>query len=138
MTDVFTRKKRSEVMSKVRAKNTKPELITRSYLFAQGLRFRLHQRNLPGKPDIVLKKYNTVVFVNGCFWHGHKKCKSFRIPKSRINYWAPKIQKNIANDKRNLKLLKKLGWNVISIWECQLKNPIREETLSTLVNRIVS
>jgi DNA mismatch endonuclease, patch repair protein len=137
MADVFSTRKRSEVMATIRATNTKPELITRRYLFAQGLRFRVHQGNLPGKPDIVLKKYNTVIFVNGCFWHGHKNCKSFRPPKSRTDYWVPKIQKNIANDKKNVKALKKMGWNVICIWECQLKVAFREDTLSILVNRIL-
>jgi len=139
MADVFTKKKRSEVMSKIRASNTKPELIVRKFLFSQDFRYRIHQKSLPGKPDIVLKKYNTVIFVNGCFWHGHKNknCTIFKMPKSNQNYWIPKIENNIYNDAQKKKLLKRLGWRVIVIWECQLKKRLHK-TLQSVVNKILA
>lgn len=136
MADVLTQQKRSEVMSKIRSKNTKPELIVRRFLFAQGFRFRLHQETLPGRPDIILKKFNSIVFVNGCFWHGHDNCKHFNMPQSRLEYWVPKIKKNISKDLEVKKQLRKLGWNVFTIWECQLKTRKVEKTLSTLKKRI--
>jgi DNA mismatch endonuclease (patch repair protein) len=137
MADVFTPKKRSEVMSKIRSKNTKPELLVRRFLFSQGFRFRLHQATLPGRPDIVLKKFNSIIFVNGCFWHGHKKCKYFNMPTSRVDYWIPKIENNIYKDKDVTAELRKLSWNVFTIWECQLKENKAEKTLTALVNRIL-
>ena len=138
MTDVYSREKRSEVMSKIRAKNTKPEMLVRQFLFSKGFRFRIHVAKLPGKPDIVLKKYNTVILVNGCFWHDHKNCKIRKVPKTRQHYWIPKIEKNTLNDLKNQKSLKKLGWNVIVIWECELTKSKRDLTLSTLVYKIFS
>lgn len=122
MADVHTKKQRSYNMSRIRSKNTKPELIVRSWLHKQGYRFRLHDKTLPGKPDIVLKKYKTVIFVNGCFWHGHKNCKYYVVPKTRTKWWLEKINGNIARDKKYQRELKKLGWKVINIWECRIQN----------------
>tara|TARA_B100000315_G_C14577397_1_gene588600 strand:+ start:258 stop:638 length:381 start_codon:yes stop_codon:yes gene_type:complete len=109
-------------MSAIRSKNTKPEAVVRSLLFALGYRYRLHRKDLPGKPDIVLKKHNTVIFVHGCFWHHHKNCRRANWPKSNQEYWLPKIQRNIERDKIHIRKLKKEGWEVLVIWECQIKN----------------
>ena len=132
MADVFSKKKRSEIMSRIKGKNTKPELIVRSFLFSTGYRYRLHAKNLPGKPDIVLKKYKTIIFVNGCFWHGHTNCKYAQIPKTRTNYWTTKISNNKRKDIKAAKSLRKLGWNIITIWECQLKPKKSSNTLRAL------
>jgi DNA mismatch endonuclease, patch repair protein len=139
MADVFTKKKRSEVMSKIKSGNTKPEMIVRSFLFQNGFRYRLHQKDLPGRPDIVLRKYKTVIFVQGCFWHGHtaEKCKIVRTPKSNISFWTNKINTNKTRDARNLRALKKLGWTVHFIWECDLRSKKRDKILITLVNKII-
>lgn len=122
MTDVFTKAKRSEVMSCIRSKDTKPEKIVRSLLHRMGYRFRLHVKNLPGKPDIVLPKYKTVIFVHGCFWHRHPKCKLAYTPKSRIEFWVNKFSDNVARFKIVKKELKYLKWNVLVIWECETKS----------------
>lgn len=123
MVDVFSKEKRSEVMSRIRAKDTKPELYVRKLLHSFGFRYRLHKKNLPGKPDIVLSKYKTVIFVHGCFWHGHS-CKygsEKRMPKSNIEYWKKKFEKNKELNKIHMRELKKKGWRIILIWECELK-----------------
>ena len=120
MTDVFGPAKRSEIMAKVRTKNTKPEVRLRSYLHRLGFRFRLHRKDLPGKPDIVLPKYSTVVFVHGCFWHGHD-CRKGRLPTTNVEFWETKISKNQARDAQAVGKLKKLGWNVWTVWECRLQ-----------------
>jgi len=122
MSDIFTKEKRSSIMATVRAVNTKPELAIRKFLFSQGFRYRKNVTFLPGKPDIVLSKYKTVIFVNGCYWHGHKNCESAKLPKSNIEYWQNKIDSNVARDRKNIEQLMKLGWNVITIWECEMKN----------------
>jgi DNA mismatch endonuclease (patch repair protein) len=109
-------------MSAIRSKNTNPETVVRSLLFALGYRYRLHRKDLPGKPDIILKKHNTVIFVHGCFWHQHKECKRANIPKSNKKYWIPKLERNAERDKINKRELNKLGWNVITIWECETKD----------------
>lgn len=121
MADVHTMKQRSYNMSQIRSKNTKPELIVRNWLHKQGYRFRLHDKTLPGKPDIVLKKYKTVIFVHGCFWHGHKNCKYFVVPKTRTKWWLDKINGNIARDKKAQRELRKLHWKVINIWGCKIR-----------------
>ena len=108
-------------MSRIKSKNTNPEKVVRTLLHSQGYRFRLHLKGLPGKPDIVLKKYNTVILVNGCFWHQHKSCKRANIPKSNKEYWIPKIERNKKRDKRNIKEIKSLGWRVMVLWECEIK-----------------
>lgn len=113
---------RSRLMSRVASHNTKPERAVRSMLHRLGFRFRLHRRDLPGTPDIVLPGRKTVVFVHGCFWHGHA-CKIDKMPKSRIEYWDPKIRANRERDHRNARRLRVLGWHVLTVWECELKKP---------------
>lgn len=117
--DVFTPEKRSSVMRSVKAKNTKPELAARQLIHRLGYRFRLHRKDLPGKPDIVFPKYRAVIFVHGCFWHWHG-CKRTRMPKSNSEYWRAKIDRNVARDKRTKRELGKLGWRRLVIWECEL------------------
>ena len=125
MADVFDKDTRSRIMSKIKATETKPEILVRKFLFSQGMRYRKNLKGLPGKPDIVSRKYGSVVFVNGCFWHGHDGCKHFNLPKSRTDFWRKKIENNIKRDKRNSEMLKEMGWRVFVIWECQLKNDQR-------------
>ena len=138
MTDVMTSGQRSRCMAAIKGKNTRPELIVRKYLFARGLRFRINNRKLPGTPDIVLKKYKTVVFVDGCFWHGHEGCRYFKLPASNIEFWKQKINLNIARDYRVEVELRLLGWRVIRIWECEIKNKSqRQRVLDALYHRIV-
>jgi DNA mismatch endonuclease, patch repair protein len=136
MTDVHNKETRSYNMSRIKSKDTKPELMVRKFLFANGFRYRLHMKDLPGKPDIVLPKYKTIIFVHGCFWHGHKDCKYFVVPKTRTEWWLNKINGNIANDKKNLKLLKTSGWKVIQIFECALKPKEVSSTLQSLIKKI--
>lgn len=120
--DTVSKEVRSRNMSAIRSKNTKPEAVVRSLLFELGYRFRLHRRDLPGKPDIVLSKYKTVIFVHGCFWHQHKKCKRASIPKSNKKYWVSKLERNVERYKINKRELNRLGWNVVTIWECEIKD----------------
>jgi DNA mismatch endonuclease, patch repair protein len=122
MADRLTPAQRSLNMSRIGSKNTKPEKLIRSLLHRMGYRFRLHQTSLPGKPDIVLKKYSYVIFVHGCFWHRHNGCKYAFNPTSKTEYWLPKLKRNIERDKENQDALKKVGWNILIIWECELKN----------------
>lgn len=139
MADVKTLEQRSRNMAAIKGKDTKPEMIVRKYLFSRGLRFRVQVRKLPGNPDIVLPKYKTVIFVNGCFWHGHEGCKYFRLPKSNVGFWKEKIERNVARDVRNEAELKALGWHVIRVWECEIKTVARrEEYLKRLYDRIVN
>ena len=122
MVDIISKKRRSWNMSRIGGKNTQPELVVRSLLHKMGYRFRLHAKKLPGKPDIVLPKYKTVIFVNGCFWHRHKRCKYAYTPKSRIKFWQKKFQGTIERDQKAKRQLKKLGWKFLIIWECRVKN----------------
>ena len=139
MTDIKTREERSRNMAAIKGKDTKPEMIVRKYLFSRGLRFRVQVRKLPGTPDIVLPKYKTAIFVNGCFWHGHEGCKYFRLPKSNVEFWAEKIERNIERDTRNEAELKALGWRVIRVWECDIKAVTdRKEYLQSLYNTIIN
>ena len=139
MADVMTSEQRSRCMAAIKGKDTKPEMIVRKYLFSRGLRFRIQVRKLPDTPDIVLPKYKTAIFVNGCFWHGHEGCKYFRLPKSNVGFWEEKIERNVARDVRNEAELKALGWRVIWIWECEIKAVARrEEYLKHLYDRIVN
>jgi DNA mismatch endonuclease (patch repair protein) len=138
MTDVHDKKTRSFNMSRIRSKDTKPEMIVRKFLYAKGFRYRLHDKKLPGKPDIVLPKYKTVIFVNGCFWHGHRGCKYFVIPKTRTEWWVKKITDNIQRDIKNSKLLKKQGYLVLEIYECILKSGYKNRTLINLSKKIQS
>jgi DNA mismatch endonuclease (patch repair protein) len=121
MADVHSKEIRSKNMAAIKGKNTRPEMLVRKFLYAHGYRYRLHDKKLPGKPDIVLPKYKTVIFVHGCFWHGHKNCKYFVVPKTRTEWWLNKINGNIANDVKAAKALKKEGWKIINLWECGLK-----------------
>lgn len=123
-------------MSRIRSHNTKPENIVRKFLFSRGFRYRLHDKKLSGKPDIVLPKHKTVIFVQGCFWHGHRDCKYSVIPKTRTEWWTDKIDRNIANDSKNQENLKKAGWRVINVWECDLKPAKRDETLLKLLSTL--
>ena len=120
--DIISKERRSWNMSRIRSKDTNPEKIIRSLLHRMGYRFRLHVKNLPGKPDIVLPKYKTIIFVHGCFWHRHPKCKYAYTPKSRIEFWEKKFADNIARFKIVKKELKHLKWNVLIIWECEIKS----------------
>jgi len=123
--DRLTVRERSWNMSRIRSKDTKPEIAVRSLLHRMGYRFRLHRRDLPGKPDIVLPKHRTVVLVHGCFWHRHKGCKYAYIPRSRVDFWEKKFAENVERDNRNRKDLRREGWKVIVVWECQLRDPNR-------------
>lgn len=134
--DVHDKKTRSYNMSCIKGKNTKPEEIVRKYLFSQGFRYRKNDKKLPGKPDIVLPKYKTVIFVNGCFWHKHDGCRYFVWPKSNAEFWKNKIESNLERDKRQYNELQELGWHIIVVWECQLKNNQKQETLERLVAEI--
>ncbi|MEA2040470.1 MAG: very short patch repair endonuclease [Thermodesulfobacteriota bacterium] len=122
MTDVYSEEKRSQVMSRVHGKNTKPEICVRSALHREGYRFRLHRVDLPGKPDIVLPLYHTVIFVNGCFWHQHPGCRKATIPQNNRPFWKRKLTRTVQRDAQNKADLLGLGWNVITIWECEMRN----------------
>ncbi len=135
----MTSEQRSRCMAAIKGKDTKPEMIVRKYLFSRGLRFRVQVRKLPGTPDIVLPKYKTAIFVNGCFWHGHEGCKYFRLPKSNVEFWREKIERNIERDKESMKALFDLGWKVIRVWECELRNKAnREAILNKIYNSITT
>lgn len=132
MVDVVDKVTRSRMMSGIHGKNTKPELLVRKYLHARGLRFRLHVKELQGKPDLVFPKYKTIVFVHGCFWHQHPRCKFAVVPASNVEFWKLKLDANRERDQRNKKVLKALGWSVLTIWECQLD----DRHLSGLIEKI--
>ena len=136
MADNHSKEVRSRNMSHIRSVNTKPEEVVRKYLFSKGFRYRKNVRSLPGTPDIVLSKYRTVVFVNGCFWHMHE-CKRFVFPSSNTDYWIPKILRNVERDGKNYQLLAADGWRVLTVWECELKMKNREERLTRLVTEIL-
>lgn len=123
--DVFTKEKRSSIMANVKGKNTKPELIVRSTLHRMGYRFRLHRKDLPGNPDIVLPKYKKVIFVHGCFWHGHEECSKSKRPATNKTFWNKKLDGNIRRDAAKLKELKECGWEPLVVWECQVKDSDR-------------
>ncbi len=124
-------------MSKISGKETKPEVLVRKYLFAQGFRYRKNVKDLPGKPDIVLPKYKTVVFVNGCFWHGHKNCKRSTLPTSNTQFWKEKISKNILRDSENVQKLMNMGYKVLTVWQCELTAKTREKRLNKLIKHII-
>ena len=138
MTDKFSKETRSYIMSQIQGKDTKPEILVRSYLFSRGLRFRKNDKRYPGSPDIVFPKYNTIVFVHGCFWHHHEGCKYATMPKSNVEYGKNKFYRNKERDERNQKELEAMGWNVIIVWECELKKDKVEQTLDNLYNQITS
>lgn len=137
MADVHTPEQRSYNMSRIHSKNTKPEELVRKFLFSQGFRYRKNDAKLPGKTDIVLPKYKAVIFVNGCFWHGHEGCRYFVWPKNNAEFWKEKITGNIQRDKHNHQLLANQGWRVIEIWECQLMKSVVDNTLQNLVLQII-
>jgi DNA mismatch endonuclease (patch repair protein) len=124
-------------MSKVKGVKTGPEIIVRKFLHAKGLRYRLYNKKLPGTPDLTLAKYNTVIFGNGCFWHGHKGCKKSNLPKTKTEWWKEKIEKTIERDKISKRTLKKLGWNIIGIWECELATKKVKTTLDKLFAKVI-
>lgn len=136
MTDVHTPEQRSFNMSRVRSKDTKPELIVRKFLHANGFRYRIHDKNLPGKPDIVMPKYKLVIQIHGCFYHGHKGCRYFTIPKTRTEWWIDKINGNKRRDQENEIKLLELGWKIITIYECELKPRTKDVTLQSLVDNL--
>ena len=135
MVDTLTREKRSWNMSRIQGRDTKPELMLRSMLHRAGFRFRIHENKLPGTPDIVLPRYKTAIFVNGCFWHRHKGCKYAYNPKSRQNFWQDKFAKTVFRDQEKIKQLQENGWNVLTVWECELKNNL-ESVVSELSTNI--
>lgn len=137
MADTHSKEVRSRNMSHIRSTNSKPEEIVRKYLFSRGLRYRKNVRSLPGTPDIVLKKYRTVVFVNGCFWH-HHDCGRFVWPATNTEYWRKKIDRNTERDKENYDLLTAQGWQILIIWECQLKKKVSDKQLQILYEKIIS
>jgi DNA mismatch endonuclease, patch repair protein len=136
MADVHDKATRSFNMSRIKGKNTKPEMLVRRYLHGRGFRYKLHDKTLPGKPDIVLPKYRTAIFIHGCFWHGHTDCKYFVVPKTRTEWWLAKINGNISNDYKAYFLLEAEGWKVIIVWECNLKSSTLDKSLSELVKEI--
>lgn len=136
--DIWDKKTRSLIMSRVPQKNSKPEIIVRKFLFSKGFRYRTNVKKLPGTPDIVLPKYRTVIFIHGCFWHGHT-CRAAHLPTTNLNYWQIKITKNMERDNRKNNELEKLGWNIIIVWQCELKNSkLKEDRLNDLIFEIES
>ncbi|MFP6901892.1 MAG: very short patch repair endonuclease [Opitutales bacterium] len=137
MTDIVSEEQRSYIMSRVTSKDTKPELLVRSYLHRCGFRFRVHGKKLSGKPDLVFPKYNTVVFVHGCFWHRHEGCPRATMPSSRVEFWRNKFERNVARDEDNQRALRGLGWRVIVLWECEISTiKAREARLPLLTVEI--
>jgi DNA mismatch endonuclease (patch repair protein) len=136
MADVHEPENRSYNMSQITGKDTKPEMMVRKFLHSNGFRYRLHVKDLPGKPDLVLPKYNSVIFVHGCFWHAHDNCKYFTIPKTRTEWWKEKLYGNKKRDEKNIEKLEEEGWNVIVIWGCELKSGKKEKTLKNLIQSL--
>ena len=136
MTDTLTPTQRHDCMSRVHSKNTKPEILVRKWLWQHGFRYRLNVKDIPGRPDIVMRKYKTLIFVNGCFWHGHDGCDKFVMPKSNVEFWQSKISRNRERDLKNYKTLQESGWNVIVVWECGLKSSSFEETMAKVISKI--
>ena len=132
MADVHSKEARSYNMSRIKGKDTAPEMLVRRYLHSLGYRYTLHNKDLPGKPDIVFPKYKTIILVHGCFWHGHENCRYFTIPKTRTKWWTDKINGNKMKDVKTAKLLKKAGWKIIHVWGCDLKKDKLEKTFAKL------
>lgn len=130
--DIHSSQQRHNNMAAIKGKNTKPEMVVRKYLWGRGFRYRLNNPRLPGHPDLVLLKYRTCIFVNGCFWHGHEGCKYYVLPKSNIEFWEKKISRNQERDIEEQRKLANMGWHCITIWECELKKKKREKTLESL------
>ncbi len=136
MTDVHDKETRSYNMSQIKGKNTKPEMLVRKFLFSKGFRYRLHVKNLPGKPDLILPKYKTIIFINGCFWHGHENCKYYVMPKTRTEWWIDKINCTKQRDSENFLQLSESGWKIVTIFECQLKTDKLNNTLIKLLDEL--
>ena len=132
MSDHLTIEQRHKNMAAIRSRDTKPEMVVRKFLWSRGFRYRVNNPRLPGHPDIVLRKYHTCIFVNGCFWHGHEGCKYYRVPKMNTEFWERKISRNRERDREEQKQLARMGWHCITIWECELKGERREKTLESL------
>lgn len=132
----MTPEQRHRCMSHIRSRDTKPEMIVRRWLWKQGYRYRLNVKQLPGRPDIVLPKFSTVIFVNGCFWHAHEGCDKYRVPYTNVDFWTSKFHRNRERDERNYRLLHKMGWYVLVVWECQLAREQRRDTLLALSRRL--
>lgn len=132
MSDHLTIEQRHKNMAALRSRDTKPEMVVRKYLWSRGFRYRVNNPRLPGHPDIVLRKYHTCIFVNGCFWHGHEGCKYYRVPKTNTEFWERKISRNRERDREEQKQLARMGWHCITVWECELKGERREKTLESL------
>ncbi len=132
--DLFSKRTRSRIMSHISGKNTKPEILVRSLLHRMGYRFRIHKKDLPGRPDICLPKHKKVIFVHGCFWHGHENCPRSKRPTTNVEFWNKKIDGNIERDKENIKKLRRLGWQTLTIWTCEIKN--QEELKNKLISFI--
>lgn len=124
-------------MANIRGKETKPEIIVRKFLFSKGFRFRKNVKKLPGTPDIALPKYNTVIFIHGCFWHRHKNCEKAQLPETRKQFWEKKISGNVQRDQDNIRELKKVGWNVIVLWQCQLRKRKWEKLQNSLIEKLI-
>lgn len=133
MADIHSKETRSYNMSRIKGRDTKPEMLVRKLLFFRGFRYRLYSKKLPGKPDIIFPKYKTVIFINGCFWHGHEKCRYFVVPKTRTDFWLSKINTNILNDKKNAAQLESMGWHVITVWECELR---KKDSIEKVIDKI--
>jgi len=138
MADVHSKEIRSYNMSRIRSKDTKPEMLVRKFLFSKGFRYRIHDKKLPGKPDVVLPKYKTIIFVHGCFWHGHDNCSKFTIPKTKTDWWTHKIELNKINDLKYQKSLNEQGWRVVYIWTCQLNKSNFSNTLNRCIEELKS
>jgi DNA mismatch endonuclease, patch repair protein len=137
MSDVFTKNKRSQIMAKISGKDTKPEILVRKFLFSEGFRYRKNDNRIAGKPDIVLPKYKTIIFIHGCFWHGHQNCKAATLPTTNTDFWKSKIEGNGTRDQKVKRLLKNQGWRVIVIWQCRIKNKnLFEQSMKNLVKRL--
>jgi DNA mismatch endonuclease (patch repair protein) len=136
MADIFSKSKRSAIMASIRSVDTRPEILVRAVLRHSGFRVRLHTASLPGKPDIAIFRYRAAIFVNGCFWHGHEGCKRAGLPATRSTFWRKKIASNAQRDRRNNAALRKLGWHVFTVWQCQLSSAKVERRLATLLARL--
>lgn len=137
MTDIVDRQTRSRMMSGIRSKNTKPEMIVRRFLHAKGLRYKLHDKTLPGRPDIVLSRHRTVIMVQGCFWHRHAGCQFAYVPKTRQDFWMTKLEGNVERDSRAVSALQKAGWKCLTVWECELRGQETAEVLKSLYNAVL-
>ena len=134
--DKFTPRQRHRIMASIKSKDTKPELLVRKYLWAQGFRYRLNYGRLPGHPDLVLRKYRTCIFVNGCFWHGHEGCKRWTLPKTNTPFWENKVKRNQQRDAETQRQLARMGWHCLVVWECQLRPSLRQNTLRAIAHTL--